>query len=51
MSKGTPVRTVRVPDAVWLPAVEKAGKDGIGKVIRDALVEYVTTKPRASDAR
>lgn len=42
-SKGTPRRTIRVPDDVWDPAIEKAHSEGtdVSTVIRDRLTEYI----------
>jgi len=39
----TPHRTVRVPDDVWKPAVEKAESEGtnLSALIREWLVDYV----------
>jgi len=39
----TPNRTVRVPDDIWFPALEKAKAEGrtLSDVIRDALLEYI----------
>lgn len=43
MSKGTPHRTIRVPDDVWFPAKEKANGDGreLSDLIREFLRSYV----------
>lgn len=43
VSKGTPVRTVRVPDDVWLPAKVKAYSEGttLGVVLLAALEKYL----------
>lgn len=42
MSKGTPIRNVRVPDEIWDPAKEKAKErgDNLSEIIRKALIEY-----------
>lgn len=42
MSKGTPIRNVRVPDDIWKPAKDKAEKrgDNLSEIIRKALIEY-----------
>lgn len=39
----TPIRTVRVPNEIWLPAHEVAEANGetLSVVIRRALVKYV----------
>ncbi len=41
-SKGTPVRAIRIPDAIWEPAKAKAGECGekLAEIIRKALEEY-----------
>ena len=42
----TPLRAVRIPDEIWLPAKEAAKRNGetISEVIRRALTEYAKTK-------
>ncbi|MFJ2502541.1 ribbon-helix-helix protein, CopG family [Microbacterium sp. NPDC087592] len=39
----TPVRKVRVPDEIWIPADEaaKANGENVSVVIRRALIQYV----------
>jgi len=39
----TPQRTIRIPDDPWLPAKEKAIREGttVSEVVREKLVEYV----------
>ena len=39
----TPQRTFRIPDYPWLPAKEKAARNGttVSAVIREKLTEYV----------
>jgi hypothetical protein len=39
----TPLRNFRIPDDVYLPALEKATAEGtnLSEVVRDALIEYV----------
>lgn len=39
----TPVRNLRVPEAIWRPALEKAHKDGrtLTDVITDFLRSYI----------
>lgn len=47
MSPGvTPLRAVRVPDEIWVPAKEAAARNGekLSEVIRRALIEYAKTK-------
>lgn len=46
MSKGTPIRNVRVPDELWRLALEKAAQEGdnLSEVIRRALTEYIKKK-------
>ena len=41
-SKGTPRRTIRVADQIWLPAEERAETEGhtLVDVIRDFLAKY-----------
>ncbi len=43
MSRGTVHRTIRIEDALWLPAKEKAEAEGIhlSDVIRDALRAFI----------
>lgn len=40
----TPVRSLRISDDVWTPAVERANEDGVstGEVIRRALIKYLS---------
>lgn len=44
MSKGTPIRNVRVPDDIWAPAKERANKRGenLSDIIRKSLIDYAT---------
>lgn len=46
MSKGTPVRTLRVPDDVWKAAKAKAESEGttVGAVLIAALKRYVAKR-------
>lgn len=39
----TPVRSFRIPDDIYLPAQEKANREGLTltEIVIDALVEYV----------
>lgn len=39
----TPTRTFRIPDDIYVPALEKAKAEGVSlsDVVRDALIEYV----------
>lgn len=43
MSKGTPIRTVRIDDGLWEEAQAAASErgDNLSDVIREALREYV----------
>ncbi len=43
MSRGTPGRNIRVPDALWTAALAKAERDGstVTAVLLDALRRYV----------
>lgn len=43
---GTPRRTIRVPDVLWLAAAEKAKEQGtdLSAVLRKALERYVRRK-------
>lgn len=43
MSKGTPIRNVRVPDDLWNPAQVKAAQRGesLSDIIRKALADYL----------
>lgn len=43
-SKGTPVRTIRVPDDLWNAAKNKAASEGnkLGDVLRAMLEDYVS---------
>lgn len=47
-TKGTPVRTVRIPDELWDAARAKAEAEGrkVGVVIVEALQRYITRPPR-----
>jgi hypothetical protein len=42
MSRGTTIRAVRVPDDPWVPALERAQREGttLSDVIREHLDEY-----------
>lgn len=44
----TPKRTVRVPDAVWDEAKQKAEAEGknVSDVVNDCLRRYIATKKR-----
>lgn len=50
-TKGTPVRTVRVPDELWQAALAKAAERGelIGDVIRAGLQAYVDDPAQTPD--
>jgi predicted transcriptional regulator len=52
MSKGTPLRNIRVPDELWDAAKAKAEADGrsVSAVLVEALRRYVT-RPPARGAR
>lgn len=41
------LRSVRIPDEVWQPALDKASKDSVSlsEVIRQALIEYAAKTP------
>ena len=43
MSKGTPLRNVRIPDDVWAAAKAKAERQGrnVSDVIRDLLARWL----------
>lgn len=43
MPRGTPIRTVRIPDSLWEEAQAAASERGenLSDVIREALREYV----------
>lgn len=43
-SKGTPHRPIRIKDELWIPAQEKAAKEGtsLSEVIRALLAQWVT---------
>ena len=45
MSRGTTIRSVRVPDELWDAALACAADAGttVAEVVRDALAEYVHT--------
>ena len=49
MSKGTPLRSIRVPDALWASALEQAERDGttITAVLVEALRTFITPPPPA----
>lgn len=44
MARGTVHRSIRIPDSEWLPARERADREGesVTDVVRRALREYVT---------
>lgn len=48
MSKGTPHRTIRIPDTLWTAAQLRATRDGttLSDVIRIALEHYAATTGR-----
>jgi antitoxin component of RelBE/YafQ-DinJ toxin-antitoxin module len=50
MSRGTIHRTIRIDDALWLPAKAKADATGIhlSDVIRDALREFIAEPPEVT---
>lgn len=43
MTGNTPLRAVRIPDEIWIPAKEIAAREGetLSEVIRRALTEYI----------
>lgn len=45
--RGTPIRTVRIPDDVWGQVTARADAQGItaGDVIRDALDDHLNQEP------
>jgi hypothetical protein len=44
----TPVRNLRVPDAIWKPALEKAKAEGtsLTDVIIKFLIRYISSPPK-----
>lgn len=44
----TPARQVRVPDALWYPAMAKAAAEGttLAEVIRKDLERYLNRRPK-----
>lgn len=46
MSKGTPRRSVRIPDDVWSEALTTADEygDKLSDVMREALIRYIEEK-------
>lgn len=53
MSKGSPVRNVRVPDEVWEPAKSKAASEGtsVSARINAWLREYAGVTPSPPTSR
>ena len=48
MPRGTKLRNVRVPDAIWDAAKDKAAAEEttVTAVVLEALERYITTPPR-----
>ena len=42
MSRGTPIRTVRIPDAIWRPAIERAQREGrtLSELMQTIVARY-----------
>lgn len=51
--KGTPRRSLRVPDAKWKAAQEKAAKEGrsVSDVLSDCLDAYLADDQEAGDGK
>ncbi len=49
VSRGTPLRAVRVPDDLWGAALRRADTDGtsVSEKIRDLLQQWVDSPPDA----
>ena len=37
----TKIRSIRISDEIWAKAQEKAGNDGVSKVINELLTDWV----------
>jgi len=50
MSKGTPIRNLRITDELWAAAVKKAAAEnrqgGVSEVMRELLTRWVARPPR-----